>query len=402
VLASWLHLTAVGCRCDDSHEPPPYPDRAEDAKRLHELARASASARGRSAERARLASSVVVELRSQRLEIPPDTAPAQTLAFSLDHLAVVKTEHGSVLRLSDFNQARDYAMVEPRRVVTLADGAFLFLGREASLRVPVARKGARAGEPQGRVPLFAGSTVYADRRDAQLIWVKHPFAKQVTGFRLVEPPTEWLGYDGEVPLAPTAHEAFLGLNDGAFAYTAEDGWRRFVPRGRQTPLASDSPTEGVVRLLRSKRLDQLWVLRASGIVELQQFGARVTKLTSWPAPTGVFDLDANDVCIAFVTQELSGGVRRWQLVSTDLQGAVTFRTDLPPDGTPSSGEDWVHKLTANRRVLLHPREPLAVVGGPEFQEIWNVKDGRRLYASSTKPAPPAEPAASVEQTGNEQ
>jgi hypothetical protein len=372
-------VLALLAACDDKPsrpnspgdpEKPPRPPPRDDAA-LGDLERPD----GGAAAAAAIASTrqLVAEIRSEKLDVAPRRVPAERLAFGKGKLAQL-TEQALIVRdTSKFSTLSTLPVSEPRRVTTLADGTLLVAGKSDVLTVP---GDATKTERYPRIPLFVDSLIFADKRDKTKLWVLHGIDPTLYPYQLGEAGK--LDTLDLVQLPELDQKGFAALKDGSFVYTAKEQLHRFFPGGKTWKLALPPGAE-VWRILTTKRIDELWLARADGKLELAQITAnRLVVKKTLEAP-GAFDIASNDSDIALLRLERGeGGKRSWKLMVFDSGGKDEMLVELPLDPVKGTGEDWVRDLTRNRAVVLSSYAPLVAVGGPTWLSVWNYEKNERV------------------------
>jgi predicted small lipoprotein YifL len=375
----WLLVLAAlalwaGCEREGPPREPPPPDRPREQSQIPDQLQRLIGDASVSAADASAAASALTELRKSKLELSPRHAAAEQLAFGRGRLAQLATDQLVVRDTAKFAELARISLPAPRRVVELADGGLLAVGGDAVVRLEP-----RAKDPEryGRIPLFPESLVLADRRDARRIWVLHGFGSLLYRY----------GVGGDAGALETLEfldlqgfdqGAFAALKDGSFLYTAGDKLRRFFHGGKRWELAL--PEGGRVwRLLTTRRIDQVWIGREGGTLELAEISAGGLRIVRAMKIGSAFDVASNDHELAVVEVESGEGARRWKLAVYDPSGKRRFEAALPGDPTPGAGEDWVGIVTRDKTLALSTYAPLVAVGGPGALSVWNTKSGARVH-----------------------
>jgi hypothetical protein len=366
---------ALAGACDKKGPPdePPPPERPPriQSSRPENLALGDA---GADAD-ASAAAAAVAELRRTKLELSPRRTPAERIVFARKRFAQLGDDALIVHDVTGFGEIVRVPLKEPRRVVELADGSLLAAGAES-----VARLDQREKTPQmfGRIPLFAESLMFGDRRDEYRLWVLHAFGSLLYQYAVggdagsVE-TLEFLDLEG------FDQRAFCALKDGSFLYTAGDKLKRFFHGGKRWELTLTEGPE-VWRLLTTRRIDQVWLARSDGRFELTQISAEGARLVRFIELKDAFDVASNDQEIAAVhVRQQPGKSRVWQLVIYDLQGKQRFVRELPPDPKLNASDDWVKLVTRDKTLALSQHAPLVAVGGPSWVSVWNTKTGTQVH-----------------------
>jgi hypothetical protein len=377
LLIAFFAVGASGCdeskRSPPSEPPlepdlPPRPDLDPDAAAAATLDDAGLSEKAKAE-----AQKVVADIRSQRLDVTPRRLPTQHLAFGKDRIAHL-TEDALIVRdTSAGKEQSKLSVVEPRRIVTQSDGSLVVLAKNDVTRIDKKKT-----DRFSRIPLFVDSLVFADKRDKTKLWVLHGIDPTLYPYSMNE--------DGKLEtldllqLAEFDQKGFAALKDGSFVYTAGKRLKRFFPGGKTWSL--DLPEGGEVwRILTTKRIDEVWLARADGKLELAQISAdRLSVVKTLEAP-GAFDIASNDSELAILRLEKAENTRAWKLSVFDGAGKELWKTELPLDAVPGSGDSWVKEITKNRGLLLSAYGPFVAVGGPTELTIWNYKKGEKVFGS---------------------
>jgi hypothetical protein len=324
--------------------------------------------------------SALLELRARRLELTPRSVPAERIAFGhgrlgqLTHDAlVVRDSHG-------FQVVVELPVEAPRRLVGLGDGSLLAAGRERVLRLP---KGATRPEEHGRVTLFADSTVLPDARDPQRLWVAHPGDRTLYLHQLkAGGAAGMLPFDQLLPVEGCDGRGLTTLGDGSFACTTSAGLRHFWPEGKRVDLSLPAARGAVWRLLPTSRIDQVWMAREQGKLDLYQLGTTAGLLRTLALRDQPIDIAARGKSVAVVSvTHPPGEARRWSVVVLDEQGKELMQAAVP--GTENvATDDWVAELLLNRGVVLSRDETEVAVGGPSSLTVWDIASGRQLFSTA--------------------
>jgi hypothetical protein len=173
------------------------------------------------------------------------------------------------------------------------------------------------------------------------------------------------------------------LKDGSFVYTAKEKLKRFYPGGKSWTLALP-PGGEVWRILTTRRLDEVWVARSDGRLDLLRLAeGALTTVRSLEAK-GAFDIASNDSELAILKLESTapagdGGVTRvWRLSVFDDAGKGKLARELPFSLSEAADESWVREVTKNRAVVLSSYGPHVAVGGAEEVTVFDYKTGDKL------------------------
>lgn len=297
--------------------------------------------------------------------------------FGKGRLAQLGSESLVVRDTQGFAKIVEAPLDDPRRAVELADGSLLGVGSDAVVRLDRREKSV---ERHARIPLFAESLVFGDRRDERRVWVLHSFGSLLYQYAI--------GGDGGsvttlefLDLEGFDQRAFCALKDGSFLYTAGDKLRRFFPGGKRWELTLPEGGE-VWRLLTTRRIDRVWIARSGGKLELSQITRDGVRVVDSIEIADAFDVASNDREIAVVeVRNPEGKARRWTLVVYEPSGKRRFEADLPPDLSVGAGDSWVAAITRDKTLALSTHAPLVAVGGPSWLSMWNTMTGKRVYAS---------------------
>jgi hypothetical protein len=374
---------AAACEREPSFEPPPRPtepagpkasDEPEIPKELRQLI-GDASVGGADAS---AAAGAVAELRRTQLELAPRHTAAERLAFGKGRFAQLTTDALVVRDTTGFGEVVRLQLEGPRRVVELADGGLLGIGASGAVRL---ERGKKDPLTLGRIPLFPDSLVFGDRRDEARVWVLHSFGSLLYQYSFGGDAgaggVETLDF---LDLEGFDQRAFAALKDGSFLYTAGDKLRRFFHGGKRWDLAL--PEGGKVwRLLTTRRIDQVWIAREGGALDLAQISATGVRVVRSVRIEHAFDVATNDKEIAAVrVQSEPGKPRRWSLAVHEPSGKLRFEAELPPEPPAGAGDSWVQAVTRDKTLALSSYAPLAAVGGPGWVAVWNTKTGKRVLS----------------------
>ncbi len=326
----------------------------------------------------------LADIREHSLHVPPRRVAGERLVFDKGRLAQLGDD-GLVVRAAATGKVSARVPVSgPRSVIALLDGSLLVAGGTGLFRLA---PGAKAPDSLPRVTLFPESVLMPDRREKAAFWVLHQIDPTLYRYDLPDDSASPLLAPSEfLPLPDYDAEAFLGLADGSFVYTAKDGFRRFFPHGKKFEYAALDGPGKVWRLLPTHRQDQMWVVWSGGKAELVQLGAKLRSVRSFELGGTGFDVASNDGYLAAVlVEETTGKARKWALVVFDNAGKQRLQAALPDDAKVPPGEDWVRTLTRNRTVALSPRHALVAVGGADSVALWNIESQARILAPATPP-----------------
>ncbi len=319
---------------------------------------------------ARPVPSAIVELRERKLRLDALRAPAQTLAFGRGRLARLTEEGVEVFSTDTLEQEASPSLTQPRRIVALRDGSLLVAASERTLRLG---PGKQPAESFPRIPLFAGTLVFADRLEEKRFWLLHEFDPTLYRYDLDAGGSVLLRMDEYLTLEGFDHRGFAGLKDGSFMFTAGTRFRRFFPLGKEMELGSPVPDTEVWRLLVTHRIDRVWVAHRGSRLDLVQIGARLRVVRTLELPGDPYDITSNDRYVAVILlRQVAGEPRHWRLVVVDQKGDEVFAENLPMDEA-LGGVDWVRAVTRNRNVVLSHPGSLVAVGGPTWLSVWDIE-----------------------------
>jgi len=376
--------------CDDKKSPgrpsdePPLPPRPAvadaapgDAGPLEDAAAAAAAA----------ARQLVADLRGTKLDVAARRVPTERVAFAKDRLAQLTNDALVVHDTKSWKVTSRLPVTDPRRVVPLSDGTLLVAAKSEVIRVPADLSKA---EHYSRVPLFMDSLLFSDKRAKSKLWVLHGIDPTLYPYELAEQGR--LDALDFLPLEGFDQKGFAALKDGSFVYTASGSLHRFFPGGKTWKLALPDGAE-VWRVLTTRRLDQLWLARSDGKLELVQLGPERLSLVETLELPGAFDIASNDSELAILRLEdapptapgdagadASRPHRNWTLAVFDSSGKEHMRVTLPFDAPSGSDDDWVRDVTKNRAVVLSSHGPVVAVGGPTWLAAWNTKTREQVLA----------------------
>jgi hypothetical protein len=368
--------------CDDKKNPsrppeepplPPRPPTADSAVLDAGLEDAAAAA-------AAQARKLVADLRGSKLDVAARRVPTERVAFAKDRLAQLTDDALVVHDTKSWKVTSRLPVTEGRRVIPLPDGTLLVATKSEVIRVPADLSKA---EHYSRIPLFMDSLLFADKREKKKLWVLHGIDPTLYPYEL--------GDEGRLdaldflPLESFDQKGFTALKDGSFVYTAGSSLHRFFPGGKTWKLALPEGTE-VWRVLTTRRLDQIWIARSDGKVQLVQLGPERLSLVETLELPGAFDIASNDSELAILRLAEpsdagadSGAPRRtWTLAVFDSSGKEQMRLTLPFERPSGSDDDWVRDVTKNRAVVLSSQGPVVAVGGPSWLAAWNTKTQQPL------------------------
>jgi hypothetical protein len=366
-------LIAAGCEREGPPREPPAPAQPRDESRAVEQLQRLLGDASLDAGDASAAASAVSELRKGKLELAPRQSAAERLAFGKGRLAQLGEDALLVFDTKSFGELLRLELPQPRRVIELAGGGLLALGADSVVRLDGRGK---APERYGRIPLFPDSLVLGDRSDERRVWVLHTFGSLLYRYAMggdagaIE-TLEFLDLEG------FDQAAFAALKDGSFLYTAGGKLRRFFHGGKRWELPLSEGGE-VWRILTTRRIDQVWIARAGGRLELTEISATGARVVRAFEIGPAFDIASNDHELAVVEMAKADGERRWKLAVYDASGKRRFEAALPPDPAPGAGEDWVRIVTRDKTLALSASAPLVAVGGPSALSVWNTRTGARL------------------------
>jgi hypothetical protein len=368
-------LALAGCE-ERAPAPPSRPSEPErpPARDLDAALAAAPDASGFDASAA--AKRVVADMRSERLDVAPRRVPAQRVAFGKERLAQLTDSELVIRGTKDMKEITRLPITQPRRVVTLVDGSVLAAGSSDVWYVP---RDPKKAERYSRLPLFPDSLVLGDRRDKKKIWVHHGIDPSLYPYELGE--LGRLDTLDLIPLADADQKGFALLKDGSYVYTAGSVLKRFFPGGKHWSMTLPEGGE-VWRVLTTRRLDEIWLARSDGRLQLVQLAAASLAVKKTLELPGTFDLATNDSEVALLRLETGpsdAGSRSWKLVVLDADGKERMATELPLAGATAT-EDWVREITKNRSVVLSPSQPLVAVGGPTWLAVWRTRTGEQVLA----------------------
>ncbi len=314
-----------------------------------------------------LAQSAVAELRRRRLSIPPLSSPAGHIAASGRRIGRV-TSRGLVVDELGSDQPLHLALPHAELVVGSPLG-LLAVGRESMLLLD-----RRQQKPQrfARVPLFPGSRVLADLIDRNRVWVSYPGTSKLYGYALDADAQGLLPIVQEFELHAEGASGLLPLADGSFIYRAASGWERFFPQGKRFQLDAPPSSSRPVRLLRARRIDQLFVLYADARVERLQIQERLRVLWSRQLDRSPVDIvSTGNTLIALSTRHERDPGLVWELQVFASDSPEPRRIELGPSDPGSFNGDWVARQL-NQHGLVASNDWVAV-GGPERLRVWDLE-----------------------------
>jgi hypothetical protein len=371
-----IALAVLALACDDNR--PPRPDRPEkpgEALVLDATAPTSSAAPNGSSG----AEAFVEQLRNQKLDISARRSPTQRIAFGKNTLAQL-TDAGLVIRdTKGFKETTKVSVPGPRRLASLSDGSLLVLGESSVQRLP---RDPKKNQTFSRIPLFVDSVVFPDRRKERQLWVFHGIDTTLYPYALTE--DDKLDTLDFLELAEFDQRGITLLKDGSFVYTAKNKLKRFYPGGKVWTLDLTSGAD-VWRILTTRRLDELWLARSDGQLELLRISENSLQVVRRLDAKGAFDIASNDAELAILKLESAAGpdggttTRVWKLSVLDADGKEKMSQTLPFNPAPGSGESWVREVTKNRAVVLSSYGPYVAVGGPDEVTVFDYRSGAKVF-----------------------
>ena len=328
------------------------------------------------APRSAAAASAVAALRDRTLPIPPREAPAQRITFSKDRIAQLGDNELVVRSVKDWQVSARVPVEDARAVTTLADGTLLAVGGRGLYHL---EHGAGSAKLYPRVPLLPGSLVFGDRREKQQFWVLQTLSSALSRYELTQSAGSLLGMADFFELEGLGRGPFVVLKDGSFLYAVANRLERVFPRGKQTKLELPRQSGEVWRLLTTRRIDQVWVARSRGALELVQIAPQLNVVRSIEQPLPPYDVASSDSYVASLCIETPAGqARRFTLIVWDAQGHQKLKLGLSSDPAPGRGDDWVSVVTREKTLALSNNPPFVAIGGPTRLSVWDVKSGRQV------------------------
>jgi hypothetical protein len=318
----------------------------------------------------------VEQLRTQKLDLSARQRPAQRIAFGKHTLAQL-TDTGLVVRdTKTWKESTKLTLAGPRRLATASDGSLVVLGESDVQRLP---RDPKKNQTFSRIPLFVDSVVFPDRRKDRQLWIFHGIDTTLYPYTLTEEGSlETLDF---LELADFDRRGIALLKDGSFVYTAKDKLKRFYPGGKVSTLELTSGAD-VWRILTTRRLDELWLARSDGELELLRIGESSVQVVKRLTAKGAFDIASNDSELAILKLDSLGeadaGARTWKLLVLDANGKERLTETLPFQVPAGSEESWVREATKNRAVVLSSYGPFVAVGGPDELRVYDYKTGTKL------------------------
>lgn len=371
---SVIALAVLALACDDNRPPrPDRPEKPEEAVAFDATTPTSSAVPAGSG-----AEAFVQQLRNQKLDISARRSPTQRIAFGRTTLAQL-TETGLVLRdTKAFQETTKVSVTGPRRLATLADGSLLVVSESSVQRLP---RDPKKNQTFSRIPLFVDSVVFPDRRKERQLWVFHGIDTTLYPYSLTEEgKLDMLDF---LELAEFDKSGITLLKDGSFVYTAKTKLKRFYPGGKTWTLDLTSGAD-VWRILTTRRLDELWLARSDGQLELLRISENSLQVVRRLNAKGAFDIASNDSELAILKLESPTGAdggtatRVWKLSVLDGDGKEKMSQTLPFNPAPGSGESWVREVTKNRAVVLSSYGPYVAVGGPDEVTVFDYRSGAKV------------------------
>jgi hypothetical protein len=313
---------------------------------------------------------VLLDPKTRRaMRLAPTTTPSSHIAFGKGRLAVLG---GDALVVRDVKELAEVVRVElsgAHAVTTLADGSFYVDGASGGLRLlPHDVKALRVP----RLPFLPSSTLFADRRRPDRVWVLPGrggalFAYDLVAERALLTPEAWVDLDG------WDHHAFGSLRDGSFLYTSGPVFRQFYGPKKKESVEGD--VRGTFRILPASRPDTVWVLAEQKARLCRLLEGKLIRLLSVDLETSPYVMDADGEYLA-VLELAQTTDTPWSFVLEvfDVRGKRRLRATLPAD--ESFDSDWLSRLTRDRGLALSADPPLVAVGGPGSLSVWAADTGK--------------------------
>ncbi len=370
-----LLLAAPGCdrlaALTFDRPPPPPPPAASGAGRTPTEGPSVRALDGGAPARAALPLDPKVR-RSMKLS--PRAAAQPGLVFAKGRIGVLARDALVVRDTVHFTEALRLPLDRPRALAVLADGSLLAADSSRALWLLPHDTKARS---LPRIPLFPESTLFADRRRADRIWVLPGFGSTLFGFDLAPSPLGMLPTKEWVELDGYDHRALGSLRDGSFLYSTSAGLRQFYGPKKKDAIQGDA--RDAFRLLPASRPDTVWILAGQGARLFRLVAGKLFRLHAVELATTPYDADAAGEYLAVL--ELSQpSDQPWSFVLEvfDVAGKRRLRETLPAE--ESLDESWLLTMTRNRRLALSADPPMVAVGGPESLTVWQADKGTRIYS----------------------
>jgi hypothetical protein len=368
----------MACRSEKSREgsPPAWQRRAAAA------ASAAALATRRSAEKPAARPSAVVEfeksLERSKLELAPRSFHEPKLAFGRGALGQLAGDSFVVYDLRDFKPLLREPLERPRAVLTLADGGLLAVGARDLL---VWQPGWEHTKNMRRPTLLPGVELYADAQRGDRFWVFDGRSAELRGYQL-EPGASLL-LDGQVFQLDSPAGGVLGLSrEAVWLYLTPGRLERRAPNGERLSVGPFPDAPRPTWILPARRLDEAWLLEASGRLShwLLTATARELRKVELGASVLAADVGRDGQLFAAVLVRYPGPRFDLELRGPDLASVASV--PLPSD-PPNGQDDWVALVTRNQELCVAQHEGRVAVGGPDRVLVFDAQ-GRRLFSSSSK------------------
>lgn len=243
---------------------------------------------------------------------PPDQ-PSQRLALSGDRFAWLDGDELHVSSWPELQEVTRFLSPDARNVVGLTGGGFLIAARDHVLRLSP-----RDVRPERfpHAPRIGPTRIIPSRLESTQFWLYYSGIPLVPRFDLGAPPRiASLPMLGWTELIAFDRRALLGLGDGSFVYTADDGLRRIDVEGRAEHLPSTELAGRIWALSRAARLDRVWAASEQHLylVHVRERAEVIRRMELMPHPVAL----ASDGSTAAVLS-----VERWQA------NAIALRVDI--------------------------------------------------------------------------
>lgn len=328
-----------------------------------------------SIERARLAASALVEIRSRSLSLGAPGETNRHIAFGKGFILQLGRSRATALDGKNGNIIASLSLSSPRAALSVPGGSVLAIAGDTAYRFD---PGEQRPHPLGRLLLLPGTLLVPSRESMARVWAFPALGGRVERYEF--------GADAGIgpaltrPLPDCDGRVVTALSGGDLLCVADRKLLRLSGGVRLSELSLPNEVAAAWRVTPADHIDRTWLATRNGDLHLLELTTRVRVLRTHRTGLVPVDFAATAKRLALLTVvERSGQPRQFRLHVLRYDGSELFSRDVAQEKV-TADKDWAAAALRNRELIVREQPPRAAVGGPDAVQLFDAEKGEAIFS----------------------